>query len=168
MSSKLTELMSRRRQIARHIEALTQELQSIDDQLMARLGKLAEALEGADASPPGHINEGRSKQPHFQFSNYFGESLSTVVGNSSTRNEREPGLVERIEEVIRSSGRPLRTRELFELLQERKVVIGGKNPMNNLAAHLSYSKKFVRAPEGWTLKQGDMIKSGNANAPKVQ
>lgn len=54
---------------------------------------------------------------------------------------------------IRKANRPLKTREILELLHEDGIAVPGRDPMNNLSAHLSRSDQFVNSRHGWHLKQ---------------
>jgi hypothetical protein len=47
---------------------------------------------------------------------------------------------------------PLSTSDLLAMLEQRQVIVAGKNPRNNLSAILSASKKFEpHGRAGWTL-----------------
>lgn len=54
---------------------------------------------------------------------------------------------------IKAAQRAMKTRELLELLDKDGVKIPGKDPMNNLSAHLSRSYNFTNTRDGWILKQ---------------
>lgn len=49
--------------------------------------------------------------------------------------------------------KPLSTRAIFDLLEERSIRVTGKNPINNLSAALSYDVRVKSTSSGWTLAE---------------
>ncbi|MCA8296664.1 hypothetical protein LGN19_22980 [Burkholderia sp. AU30198] len=74
------------------------------------------------------------------------EEVEAVFGD---RRKFVPGVVH----VLKGLNRPVKTRELMAHLAALGYEVGGKNPVNNLAAHLSSMDIVESTPEGWVLKQ---------------
>lgn len=62
-------------------------------------------------------------------------------------------LQDRVREVLSAIGRPLKTKDLFNVLAASGVQIPGKDPQNNLSAHLSRSAEFEIGPNGWWFRK---------------
>jgi hypothetical protein len=63
-------------------------------------------------------------------------------------------------DIIREGGRPVQLHDLYRALLARGVVIGGKNPRNNLCAKLASAPDLkTRAGVGWHFKK----EKGSAN-----
>ena len=67
-------------------------------------------------------------------------------------------IADAVRDILVQQQRPVSTRDLLTMLTDRGVVVGGRNPINTLAAHLSYYKRYFtsirRGPTnlGWVLK----------------
>ncbi|WP_176113972.1 hypothetical protein [Burkholderia cepacia] len=70
---------------------------------------------------------------------------------SGERRKFMPGVVH----VLKGLNRPVKTRELLDHLTALGIEVGGKNPVNNLAAHLSSMNVVESTTEGWVLKDRD-------------
>jgi hypothetical protein len=57
-------------------------------------------------------------------------------------------------DILRESGRPVHTRELLPILEQRGIKIGGANPLTNLSGYLSRSDDLIAdRSRGWRLKE---------------
>jgi hypothetical protein len=68
--------------------------------------------------------------------------------------------------LLRERGRPIRTRELLDILASRGIVIGGKNPVINLSGHLCRAPEMVSdRGQGWSLREWkpDLLAQTNLN-----
>lgn len=144
MSNSLQGLLRTRQCIVEKIEELNKSLQSIDKQLFDRIGKLAEAFEGV-SQPTTPVNQ-----------KSFWETLNP---ETSRRKVRGSSLGAPVTEILRDTGRPMRTKELYEELLKRAVEVRGQRPEANLAAHLSNMEGVVKGPNGWELKTNALADS---------
>ena len=62
--------------------------------------------------------------------------------------------------ILEDAGRPMRTGAIYRALLDRGFVMPGKNPTNNLSAHLSNrADAFMSTPDGWALRSPSLIKN---------
>jgi hypothetical protein len=67
-------------------------------------------------------------------------------------------LVPLVTQILEDAGRPMRTGAIHRALIERGFVMPGKNPPNNLAAHLSNNRDaFLSTSDGWVLRSPSLI-----------
>ena len=147
MVESLTEKLTRRKQIAEQIAGLNAELEGLDRDIFARVGKVVEAFEGAT------IEDKFRRQPvdvpaRAKFPFPEERSLIETANKGASRQEIEAATTE----VLRAIGRPLKLRFLYDELIKRGVKIGGEKPSANLSAHLSLSSHFETAGDGWWFK----------------
>lgn len=60
-------------------------------------------------------------------------------------------------EMLANRREPMRTAEIHTELVKRGLFVPGKNPINNLSAHLSNRDSFVSTPRGWTLRNPQLV-----------
>ena len=162
--SKLSDLMQRRRSLAAQIAALNKDLQDVDQLLSARVGKLVEAIEGPQAEEAGGAL--------FVVTRHGGTTIRRATSAPerdravSVVRARELSLEGPILRCLAEQKRPMHTRELLTHLKRQGVEVRGKNPQNTLSAHLSYmgKDKLMRTPDGWTLKQHELLGSEKQKA----
>src|SRR5207237_929038 len=56
--------------------------------------------------------------------------------------------------ILHERRRPLRTRELLDILASRQIIIGGKNPIIGLSSHLCRTPELISdRSQGWSLRE---------------
>jgi hypothetical protein len=56
--------------------------------------------------------------------------------------------------ILRERGRPVKTKELFDLIQQRGIRLGGANPCQALSGYLSRSEGLISdRTVGWSLEE---------------
>ena len=159
MAESLTEKLTRRKQITEQIAGLNAELEGLDRDIFARVGKVVEAFEGTtiedkfkrqsvDVSAPAKFPSPEQRSP------------IETANKSASRQEIEAATTE----VLRAAGKPLKLRFLLDELIKRGIRIGGQKPAGNLSAHLSLSNHFETASDGWWFK--GQARPINKNAPE--
>jgi hypothetical protein len=91
-------------------------------------------------------------------STIMGESANSAP--SSAKGDRRPkggvsgAAVRETITILRERRRPIRTRDLLDILASRQIVIGGKNPVINLSSHLCRTPELVGdRSQGWSLRE---------------
>jgi hypothetical protein len=151
-------------ELAERAGAVSSELERIDAELFARMKNLVTAIEGddepsAETSPaPTQAAPPRVDVTSQAIANLF----STTYKLRARRQRSQLGLEPHIVSALGAAGRPLTRNELYDLMVSRGVDVPGKDPRANLSAHLSYSQKVTRTPEGlWALaKAREVQQSG--------
>ncbi|MBF3417179.1 hypothetical protein ISF41_12490 [Burkholderia pseudomallei] len=142
------ELIARRREVAAQIRTLQEELQRIDDAVYTAFEKVAAML----APPP----EPQRPPIREMAANAFAEQLlrqskAELAAELETRTGERKRLLPGVMHVLSRANGPVKTRDLLDALAELNIDVGGKNPTNNLAAHLSSMDVVTSTPEGWVL-----------------
>jgi hypothetical protein len=144
----LTDLLKRRSALAAQsaelsskTAAISAELERVDRELFARMKSLVVAIEG---DQPGIGVAASSSAPQYSF------------GTPTAINDRPAGraskLAPAILDTMRAAARPVTRNELFAMMNDRGIIIPGKDPKANLSAHLSYIDGILRTEDGrWTL-----------------
>jgi hypothetical protein len=87
------------------------------------------------------------------------EELASDAANSAKGYRRPKGgvsgaAVRETLTILRERRRPIRTRELLDILAARQIVIGGKNPVIGLSSHLCRTPELVAdRSQGWSLRE---------------
>ena len=88
-----------------------------------------------------------------------GASPLGIVGSAWSCSEhrgRNHGIVSTVANaafaVLQKSGAPMKTAFIHRSLLEKGIAVRGKNPLNNLSAHLSNDERFVSTPDGWVIR----------------
>jgi len=145
-TKSLSKLLERREDLDERITKLMRERAEVDRQIFPRFKQLAAAVDG-DAAVADVVHRSDN---------------NVILGEAKARPK---ALVEEIEKVLRDAKGPLRTSQILMQLTTRGVTVGGKRPLNNLAAHLSHhDKHFAREGEGWVLRTNSLIDVANTNA----
>jgi hypothetical protein len=146
----IAELVSRRESLARQVATLNTELEKIDRELFGRLQAALDAF--GLTRPPIPSLPPLPPSPPTMPARVVDGVLTLTPSDQAPRSRQGDvgGMIERhVEAELRKLGRPMKIREIFDSLNDAGIQIPGKVPMNNLSAHLSRSKKFVRQGEGW-------------------
>jgi hypothetical protein len=76
-------------------------------------------------------------------------------------------------EVLSMIGRPMKAGEIMRvLLKDRGIAVPGKQPINNLSAHLSNDERFLSTTDGWVIRPPSLLSefqgpvSGEPNGPE--
>ena len=124
---------------------------------------LREEIERLDA----RIGEARSRaiklEHYIEMAREFGGSDMPASRQQSTTNQsrqRTPqgGMsgraVQECIAIIRERGQPVHTSELYRLIAERGVTLGGKNPAQALSGYLSRTPGLIAdRSRGWSLEE---------------
>ena len=134
LKAALRDLGEKRRRINSEYRALLTALRYFEGQEGSSQGDHSDTLDIAMG--------GTSRLPEAQSRRSREESHS---GNTSNQ------LRDAIYEILRTE-RPLRRLAIAQRLRERGVTIPGRNPINNLGAHLSLDPRFISVRRGvWDL-----------------
>lgn len=172
MSASLPELIRRRRMLKERIVELTAELDALDRMIFPRMAKMAEAWEGtapASRPPPERPNGFRATSAPFYaaetgfqtkvaIAGLGGTSLSAVGLPSNLAYSAivdapaAKSVADAAYAVLEKAGGAVRTSILYRLLLESGIAVPGKQPINNLSAHLSNDARFVSTAQGWMLR----------------
>ncbi|WP_261534347.1 hypothetical protein [Burkholderia multivorans] len=170
------ELIAKRREVAAQIKALQAELERLDEavygmveNVTAMLGatpsanarRISAASAGtwvsgeslsdrlrAAAQKQSELVKAAAAQKHSELMK--AAAAAAAEADSEARTDRRK-LWPSVMQVLASTDRPVKTRDLLDQLALLGVEVGGKNPANNLAAHLSSMSDVVSTPEGWVL-----------------
>jgi len=146
------ELIARRRKVAAQIQTLQEELQRLDDAVYSAFENVA-----AMFAPPPESQRSAKLEPPPRMTPWeivrggIKGAMEEIESPSGERRKLMPGVVH----VLAGLQRPVKTRELLDHLTALGIEVGGKNPTNNLAAHLSSMDIVESTPEGWVLKARD-------------
>jgi hypothetical protein len=136
------------------VSALRKEIAAIEVELEGdpRFKKLKRLMAALDA-----YLEDDDDQPTIVHSGKIRASeAGSVEQHGRTPSERTLLILDAAEAIIRASKKPIRTIEILEELQRRKIDVHGDNPRNTLSAILSYSGRFkAHGRSGWTAKEDD-------------
>ncbi|MGW9330481.1 hypothetical protein [Bosea sp. NPDC055594] len=78
---------------------------------------------------------------------------SPKPSNRRTSPERQQALAA-AREILREQSLPMKTAEIFKLVEARGIKLGGNDPQNNLSALLHNSDEFLSHGRlGWTVKR---------------
>ena len=95
------------------------------------------------------------KISHFieMLSVYKSDEVSREAPTSRSASSGTTKTVQAVEEILRESKQPMKTRELLAKLSSRGINIGGQIPANNLSGTLSKASIFsADRTKGWSLK----------------
>ncbi|MFL6645371.1 MAG: hypothetical protein ACJ8GM_13800 [Paraburkholderia fungorum] len=142
------DLIARRRAIAQQMRQLQEELQHLDDAIFGAFDNVATMFSSGQTnnwpvsleSPTNALH----RDPHRRNANRA-EEFEMPTGD---RRRLMPAVVH----VLTNARGPVRTRELLDYLTSMGVEVGGKNPANNLAAHLSSMDMVTSTPDGWVMR----------------
>ena len=111
---------------------------------------------------------------------YFSELEGTVLDTSSEVDESDRVSISRsapndakaarnaLYEILEERGEPMHARDLLVALERRGLIIRGKDPVNNVRAHLSHDVRFRPVGQGkWDLVNRTRVSSGLAAAGSV-
>jgi hypothetical protein len=162
--ANLLQLLQRRRSLQRRINEQMRELESIDRVIFPRIEQMVAVAGGLTAEfdgPESDLSEQEDLRRRM-------ESLRNRVAHASTSASHnadllEAGLVSEMNgggdwltpaviELLADRAEPMKTQDIYQALLERGRFLGGKNPINNLSAHLSNRDAFVSTSQGWTVR----------------
>jgi hypothetical protein len=135
----------------RELLALRQEIERLD----ARIGeardravKLDHYIEMAREFDDGAAGEAASESGTHRAESMNGSRQRTPQGGMSGR------AVQECISILRESGKPIHTKTLFEMIQQRGVRLGGANPAQALSGYLSRTPGLVANRSiGWSLEE---------------
>lgn len=166
MSQSLTKMLQRRKLLAQKRVQIDHEIALLDGKIFPRVESMVAAFEGSENSSndapatPTKIVRARFRDHARPISTDEKQPSSPDLQQVAEKMQ----LAYQAKLVLEGSERPLNTTEILLLLKQRNIEVPGKNPQNNLAAHLSHHKRlFIRTPDGWQLRQGE-IETRNTNA----
>lgn len=82
------------------------------------------------------------------------------IGDSDEVNQPAKAVRNAIYEILDTEGSPLHYSEIYRRLQDRGVVVNGKNPATNTIAHMSGDDRFANVQRGtWGLRKWSLQKS---------
>jgi hypothetical protein len=149
----LSKMLEKREALDKRINDLMRERAELDRQIFPRVKKLAAAVDG-EASAKPELSEKEIEELY--------RPTPVVV---HVIKQRPKQLVSEIEKVLKEANHPMKTGDILLALQAKNVEVNGKNPLNNLAAHLSHhNKHFARIGEGWVLTSNLIEVNANAHA----
>lgn len=170
--ARIAELRQQREHIDALIAAEQIELDANDAELIGRFEKLFGTFNEVAGSIPSKSKE--AEQLPSSTPNPFGstepqrarthDAKPAALWNVPTwaatlPKQKTPNpLVEAISRVLADADRPMSLKQIYDTLVVRNVVIPGKNPKNNVSAHLSTNKTFMKTSEGWTLRANEYVK----------
>ncbi len=143
-------------------QALSKQLEALDKEIFGRFQALEAALFGGTAPiPPAPRSDFRAPAlppPSPQKALWrIGAPPNTMAAAiaQSIRRKTEIGasLEDAALSALAAAGRPLRTRDLLEKVREAGVEVPGKDPANNLSAHLSRSARVRSTSLGWVISE---------------
>src|SRR6266404_5885381 len=135
MASKLTDLIVKRKKVDAHIKSAQRELEKLDAEILERVGKLADAIEGV---APSQTNKDDEKlwitSTHTTSHSTTAYDLAKLAMTVIVPKKRKPTLEDPIVEILHDAERPLATKEILEVLQKRGIAVNGKRHLNTLSA----------------------------------
>jgi len=145
LEAKAGEIAAQRRDI---LEAITQKLTDPNRSLSYVLQKLNDIRTQMQELHPKRVEPPHDEQVQ----------ASGAPGKPYPVRHRERAVVrltEHIVSLLADAQRPMMPAEIVEELGKRGVTVNGSRPANNVAAHLSYSPRFVKSPDGkgWLLRE---------------
>ncbi len=158
MAESLTQKLARRKRITEEISQLNQELEQVDRDIFARVGKVIEAFEGPEPESAAQPEKRQLAVAHKSVTP--SNLVITLTKKGASLREIEAATTE----ILRTVGKPLKLRFLLDELVKKGVSIGGQNPSANLSAHLSGSNVFETASDGWWFR--GQARPTNKNAPE--
>ncbi|WP_155637027.1 hypothetical protein [Burkholderia multivorans] len=166
------ELIAKRREVAAQIKALQEELERLDEAVYGMVENVTAMLGATPSNNARRISAGTwavsgetlsdrlraaaQKQSELvkaaaaQKHSELMKAAAAAEADSDARTDRRK-LWPSVMQLLASTDRPVKTRDLLDQLALLGVEVGGKNPANNLAAHLSSMSDVVSTPEGWVL-----------------
>ncbi|HEF4732936.1 hypothetical protein KTE71_13310 [Burkholderia multivorans] len=168
------ELIAKRREVAAQIKALQAELERLDEAVYGMVENVTAMLGATPSTNARRISAGTwtvsgetlsdrlraaaqkqselvkaaAAQKHSELMK--AAAAAAAEADSDARTDRRK-LWPSVMQLLASTDRPVKTRDLLDQLALLGVEVGGKNPANNLAAHLSSMSDVVSTPEGWVL-----------------
>lgn len=165
----ISELVADRKRVAlqvsdihKKLEGLNSQLEQLDAELFSRLETALSAFGGIGVLPalpkPAFIIPLPASQPQnggLQLPLPTKAINPYIVPPTAPVKHGEIGAIihDRVREVLSEVKKPLKTRDLFNALIARGVHIPGKDPQNNLSAHLSRSIEFASGRDGWWFRE---------------
>jgi hypothetical protein len=165
----ISDLVADRKRVAlqvsdlhKKLEGLNGQLERLDAELFSRLETALSAFGGIGVlpappnpafvmpAPTGHPQNGSPPLPPQQ------KAINPyIVPPSAPVKHGEIGtiLYDHVRDILNEVKTPLKTRDLFNALTAKGVQIPGKDPQNNLSAHLSRSVQFVSGRDGWWFRE---------------
>lgn len=176
--SGLASLLSRRRVVQRRMGELARELEAIDRALFPRIEAMVAAADGQNLAIdwPSEQEEpkdlpgisDRLRQMRTRLADAEGLTandrnvLRRAAAEIEERAPRSDAIVTAVTKILTERREPMKTAELHRELTRRGFVVSGKNPINNLSAHLSNRDAFVSTANGWRLRSPELELSGMA------
>ena len=157
MARPLQEALAERAQLAQQVSNLNLRLTALDDEIFARVHRLAEAIEGNAVPTP--IDVTARQIPIIPITNRV-NPYRVSGAKTSTRHEISAAVTE----VLRSVKRPMKLQMLLDEITKRGIVVGGQRPSGNLSAHLGLTGLFETGNDGWWFK--GQARPNNKNAPE--
>lgn len=145
----IQDLIARRRALALQVRQLQEELQHLDDAIFGTFDSVASVLSSGQMNnwPASLESPANSLHRDLHRRNVArAEEFETPTGD---RRRLMPAIVH----VLGNARGPVRTRELLDYLTSLGVEVGGKNPANNLSAHLSSMDMVQSTADGWVLRE---------------
>jgi hypothetical protein len=143
----IPDLLAERKVLAQRLAEINRKLEALDGELFARLETALTAF-GMWSDMP------RISEPAKVDQLLIPPLPRHVVHYSRTTAPPRQGEVgalihDKVAELLHEHQRPLKTNEIYSFLLKKGVEIPGKDPRNNLSAHLSRSRSLVRFGNGW-------------------
>lgn len=152
----IPEMVAERKALARQQSEINQRLEVLDSQLFAKLEKALDAfgLKTPIRAIPTTSQFSRSpslQMPDLPLPTPRPPPPPPPAPRKSSPRQGEIGhmIQKHVTTYLKEAGKPLKTGKIFELLRNEGVDIPGKDPRNNLSAHLSRSIFFARKRTGW-------------------
>lgn len=150
-------LLAERKSLAEKLISITERLNELDSEIMAGFDAAREAAIGlfglsASAQETRHAVERTKFQPQMPPADLTGKDQGSIGEILQAHVVR----------LLQESGRPMKIKEIFLALQDRGVKIPGKDPQNNLSAHLSRSGSIARRSDGWWFAEKQTPPEGGA------
>jgi hypothetical protein len=150
----IPELVADRKALARQQSEINQMLEALDTELFSRLESALEAFGiKAPSKPTPDSRQANLPMPGFPapLPNRPAPSLPPMPPKPPSPRQGEIGyLIEQATlRLLMETGEPLKTSEIHERLTKKGIEIPGKDPRNNLSAHLSRNDAFIRKGDGW-------------------
>lgn len=156
----IPEIVADRKRVALQVSELHKNLERLDAELFSALETIMSAFGGASVlqAPPQPASVMPPLQPHANGPPPLLLSKTVipyVTPPIAPVKHGEIGAIihDRVREVLSEVKKPLKTRDLFNALTAKGVQIPGKDPQNNLSAHLSRSTEFASGRDGWWFRE---------------
>lgn len=162
----IPELVEERKALSAQLADINRKLEKLDSELFSRLETALNAFGmwgPAQAATPGAAPRAPARPA------FFPPPLPTAPSGPALRQQEwvlgapkptpprhgevGPVIQKLTWRFIKEGGKPLKTREIMSLLEKEGVKIPGKDPVNNLSAHLSRSHVFVNTRFGWRVRE---------------